>query len=415
MRTFLNLLYILVTLLISNVVFGQNGIVIDDFPGNLPMDCNTTFDYDILEVNSFIDNYIATAGVTNNCTTPSNNITWSHDFTGQDLIFDNDMCSGYLEVTFTVTNECGESDQTSCFIFTEDTTDPLLTSTSSSYDLFCGINGGLVGSQDLIDNDFYITVSDDCDVDIELNQYDDPSDILNNINCGESGNVYFYAEDNCYNYGDIEIVINAVIPTIGFVNANNPVLETETQVNICLELSHILSEPVSAEVTYLGGNATSNVDFQAVPTIQTVVFPAGSIEQCISVSLIDDMLVEANESIDFQITNTTSNDIIIEVGSNSASSAIILDDDDVDNDNIENSVDNCPDEFNPFQEDFDLDGVGDLCDDLNSISSVAEFQDYIYVNKTYSGVVVKSLDDACWVIVVQNDGSVSSVNVECPD
>lgn len=36
--------------------------------------------------------------------------------------------------------------------------------------------------------------------------------------------------------------------------------------------------------------------------------------------------------------------------------------DDVDNDNIENASDNCPNFYNPSQEDYDGDGIGDLCD-----------------------------------------------------
>ena len=36
---------------------------------------------------------------------------------------------------------------------------------------------------------------------------------------------------------------------------------------------------------------------------------------------------------------------------------------DSDNDGVGNSEDNCPDVFNPGQEDFDGDGAGDACDD----------------------------------------------------
>jgi len=40
---------------------------------------------------------------------------------------------------------------------------------------------------------------------------------------------------------------------------------------------------------------------------------------------------------------------------------------DADNDGIYNSMDNCPDVYNPYQEDVDGDGVGDACDVCNSV------------------------------------------------
>ena len=37
---------------------------------------------------------------------------------------------------------------------------------------------------------------------------------------------------------------------------------------------------------------------------------------------------------------------------------------DIDNDGVCNNSDNCPYDYNPNQEDFDLDNVGDICDDI---------------------------------------------------
>ena len=39
---------------------------------------------------------------------------------------------------------------------------------------------------------------------------------------------------------------------------------------------------------------------------------------------------------------------------------------DADNDGVYNGLDNCPDDYNPYQEDEDGDGIGDVCDDCNS-------------------------------------------------
>ena len=40
---------------------------------------------------------------------------------------------------------------------------------------------------------------------------------------------------------------------------------------------------------------------------------------------------------------------------------------DADNDGVYNSMDNCPDIPNPYQEDEDGDGIGDACDVCNSV------------------------------------------------
>jgi len=39
---------------------------------------------------------------------------------------------------------------------------------------------------------------------------------------------------------------------------------------------------------------------------------------------------------------------------------------DSDNDGVYNGMDNCPDDYNPYQEDEDGDGIGDACDNCNS-------------------------------------------------
>jgi len=38
---------------------------------------------------------------------------------------------------------------------------------------------------------------------------------------------------------------------------------------------------------------------------------------------------------------------------------------DIDDDGVCNNLDNCPEIYNPFQEDFDLDDIGDACDGLS--------------------------------------------------
>jgi hypothetical protein len=44
----------------------------------------------------------------------------------------------------------------------------------------------------------------------------------------------------------------------------------------------------------------------------------------------------------------------------------VLENIDADNDGIYNGIDNCPDNYNPNQEDTDGDGIGDACDNCNN-------------------------------------------------
>ncbi len=40
---------------------------------------------------------------------------------------------------------------------------------------------------------------------------------------------------------------------------------------------------------------------------------------------------------------------------------------DMDNDGVCNNLDNCPQDYNPDQEDFDMDNIGDACDGIQII------------------------------------------------
>ena len=51
---------------------------------------------------------------------------------------------------------------------------------------------------------------------------------------------------------------------------------------------------------------------------------------------------------------------------------------DIDNDGICNNLDNCPETYNPLQEDFDFDNIGDGCDGL-SINETTEWKKLIRI------------------------------------
>lgn len=91
-----------------------------------------------------------------------------------------------------------------------------------------------------------------------------------------------------------------------------------------------------------------------------------------------------------------------------------FDPNDTDYDGVANASDNCPDDYNPGQEDIDDDGLGDVCDTSNTVEAIVNSEDHIYVDKPYSGIILQSPDGSCWIIVVHNDGSLKTLSTVCP-
>ncbi|MDF1695661.1 MAG: thrombospondin type 3 repeat-containing protein [Saprospiraceae bacterium] len=146
---------------------------------------------------------------------------------------------------------------------------------------------------------------------------------------------------------------------------------------------------------------------------------------------------------------------------------------DSDNDDVVNVLDNCPGIFNINQDDFDKDGIGDVCDncqttfnpnqvnqdgdlfgdacdlcptitgnnldsDNNGVGDACESlagqesgfigigttvpaakvqveDGDIFLNNVYRGVILRSPDGNCFRMKVQNDGSIVSNPIDCPE
>jgi hypothetical protein len=74
---------------------------------------------------------------------------------------------------------------------------------------------------------------------------------------------------------------------------------------------------------------------------------------------------------------------------------------DIDNDGVCNNLDNCPQDYNPNQEDFDMDNVGDACDGLKLIETV---QNKKLIKST--DVLGRQLSNTGFQLHIYDDGSV---------
>lgn len=75
--------------------------------------------------------------------------------------------------------------------------------------------------------------------------------------------------------------------------------------------------------------------------------------------------------------------------------------DDMDNDGIEDSVDNCPNVANQNQADFDNDGIGDACDTPDN--KVIVEQGTLFSNNP-EGIFMKGRDGNCYLLYIDTNG-----------
>lgn len=75
---------------------------------------------------------------------------------------------------------------------------------------------------------------------------------------------------------------------------------------------------------------------------------------------------------------------------------------DLDLDGIENQVDNCPDDYNPLQEDGDDDGIGDACDDCHDM-----------VGDVNDDLLIDILDIVTTVNIILSGGMNSQGHTDC--
>ena len=366
------------------------------------------------------------ADIANHLSNVQNNIPFSDNCTDSiDLVLTNDWdgsgvfdCSP-LVVIFTLEDECGYEDYYYVNIGVADYQIPTISVQAQDLILNCGDNQNPVEIENWLNAVGNAVFSDNCTDNADLII---TNDWTGNTACGSSELVTFIIEDSCGNTtstsANINIGINS-ITRIQFVEASSNEIENASiQVNICME---IINPDLNADAHFdveldMSSTANNGIDNSFVAPLQSFTFPANqNSDICFGINIIDELFIEMDETLQFNIVNVSGGYMdLATVGLNGTHVFTIIDDDDDDNDGIENSVDNCPQIFNPNQHDLDADGMGDVCDALNQISQLHQVNDNIYINKNYAGVIVRSPSGFCWIMTVDDVGELNIVEVECP-
>lgn len=98
--------------------------------------------------------------------------------------------------------------------------------------------------------------------------------------------------------------VNPTVPVVKFAPISKTVTEDSTTVTIAVTLSNPNNNATSVGVAVKGGTATQGSDY--THNTQTVIFPANSsASQDVTVTIINDALVETAETIQFALRNAT--------------------------------------------------------------------------------------------------------------
>ncbi|WP_083702174.1 gliding motility-associated C-terminal domain-containing protein [Mangrovimonas sp. DI 80] len=158
--------------------------VIETTPSDIVAECDGSGN------NGAIENWLANNGgatASDNC----GEVTWTNDYDGA-----NSDCSAPVTVTFTATDECGNTVSTSASYAIQDTTAPTITTEAGDVTLECDGSDIAAAIQDWLDTFGGATATDDCSAIAWSNNYNGLSD-----GCGTTGSaeVIFTATDGCGN------------------------------------------------------------------------------------------------------------------------------------------------------------------------------------------------------------------------
>ena len=194
----------------------KSQVTIHDEPDLLDLICVYP-GYDVADVQYWIDDFIANANVSTNCQTGSN-LTWSHNHVYPQTP---DFCESLGIVIFTVTDECGNSDNVMGEIIVSDFQAPVLNPPAiTNHYLNCDGNGNIIGLQALHNQDYTFTgLWDSCAGSLPL-LFNGASPLNTTMTCNNSYTFTAYLDDGCISQSlwqtfTIHIVDPCPAPTAG--------------------------------------------------------------------------------------------------------------------------------------------------------------------------------------------------------
>ena len=126
------------------------------------------------------------------------------------------------------------------------------------------------------------------------------------VQAAVDGQLYFTADDGLT--GNELWAFRETLGTVAFLESSSAVTEGAAGMTLTVQLTtdgNPMDSPLSVEVRLVDGTATDGVDIGAFAAA-TITFPRGSTSgstRSIDVRLIDDTLVEAEESLEFRLSN----------------------------------------------------------------------------------------------------------------